>query len=102
MSDQEQQGYDNEGRISVFENNNPKHDKSPHLNGNMQIDGKVYNVSLWRSTSKGGLKYWSGRVSPKLGAGEIPDGGGGGQAQASNFNVGSDGKPVDDNDDLPF
>ena len=100
MSDQQQDGYDNEGRISVFENTKPKHDKSPHLNGNVQINGVIYNVSLWRNTSKSGLKYWAGSVSPKLKPGEVPDGSGGNQAQTTNPAVAAANSA--DDDDLPF
>ena len=63
----------NEGRIFLFPNKDPKHGKSPQITGNLQIDGKVKQISLWKE-DKGNGVFYSGVVSdpqPKKGGSAV-------------------------------
>ena len=65
-----------EGQVSVFVNDKGDNPKRPDLTGKGLFDGKEFQISLWKSTSKNGLEYWSGKISE-------PYNGGGGSAQSS-------------------
>tara|TARA_Y100000401_G_C8205349_1_gene165691 strand:- start:208 stop:528 length:321 start_codon:yes stop_codon:yes gene_type:complete len=59
-----------EGQVSVFANDKGDNPKRPDFTGKGLFDGKEFQISLWKSTSKNGLEYWSGRISePYNGAG---------------------------------
>lgn len=67
MKVMEKRVYDNEKTIVLFQNNQ-RTDlvKHPVLRGNLTLDGKIYNVSLWTKafTDKDGKEviYWKGEV----------------------------------------
>ncbi len=51
------------GQVKIFKNDFKEDGtKQPDYNGGLSIDGKEYNIALWVSTSKSGLKYFSGKV----------------------------------------
>lgn len=52
--------YDNEMRGVLFRVAEDKRtDRGPIMRGNCQIDGVLYNMSVWGNTSQKGVKYWS-------------------------------------------
>ena len=65
-----------EGNISVFVNDKGDNPKRPDYTGKCMVDGQELQISLWKSTSKNGLDYLSGKISP-------PYNGGGGSATSS-------------------
>ena len=51
------------GQVKIFKNDFKEDGtQQPDYNGGLSIDGKEYNIALWVSTSKSGLKYFSGKV----------------------------------------
>ena len=65
-----------EGQVSVFVNDKGDNPKRPDYTGKGLFGGKEFQISLWKSTSKNGLDYLSGKISE-------PYNGGGGSAQSS-------------------
>jgi len=65
-----------EGQVSVFVNDKGENPKRPDYTGKGLFAGKEFQISLWKSTSKNGLNYLSGKISE-------PYNGGGGSAQSS-------------------
>ena len=65
-----------EGNISVFVNDKGDNPKRPDYTGKCMVDGQELQISLWKSTSKNGLDYLSGKINP-------PYNGGGGSATSS-------------------
>jgi len=51
----EQKQYDNTNRGAVWDNaNNKRPDKQdPDLSGELNVDGKVYKISMWTNQRKG-------------------------------------------------
>ena len=66
-----------EGQVSVFVNDKGDNPKRPDYTGKGLFAGKEFQISLWKSTSKNGLDYLSGKIS------EPYNGGGGDYAQSS-------------------
>ena len=66
-----------EGQVSVFVNDKGDNPKRPDYSGKGVVFGKEFQISLWKSTSKNGLDYLSGKIS------EPYNGGGGGYAESS-------------------
>ena len=54
-----------EGNISVFVNDKGDNPKRPDYTGKCMVDGQELHISLWKSTSKNGLEYLSGRINPR-------------------------------------
>ena len=65
-----------EGNISVFVNDKGDNPKRPDYTGKCMVDGQELQISLWKSISKNGLDYLSGKINP-------PYNGGGGSATSS-------------------
>jgi len=65
-----------EGNISVFVNDKGDNPKRPDYTGKCMVDGQELQISLWKSTSKNGLDYLSGKINP-------PYNGGGSSATSS-------------------
>ena len=78
MKAMEKRVYDNEKTIVLFQNNQ-RTDlvKHPVLRGNLTLDGKIYNVSLWTKlfTDKDGKEviYWKGEVQLPEESNEAPE-----------------------------
>ena len=53
-----------EGKVSVFVNDKGDNPKRPDYTGKCMVDGQELQISLWKSTSKNGLEYLSGRINP--------------------------------------
>ena len=53
-----------EGNISVFVNDKGDNPKRPDYTGKCMVDGQELQISLWKSTSKSGLDYLSGKINP--------------------------------------
>ena len=52
-----------EGKVSLFKNDKGDNDKRPDYTGKCMVKGEILHLSMWESTSKGGLKYLSGRIN---------------------------------------
>ena len=53
-----------DGKMSLFKNDKGDNPKRPDYTGKGMYKGEEVHFSLWDSTSKGGLKYLSGRLAP--------------------------------------
>lgn len=53
-----------DGKMSLFKNDKGDNPKRPDYTGKGMYKGEEVHFSLWDSTSKGGLKYLSGRINP--------------------------------------
>lgn len=51
-----------EGRISIFKNDKKVEEKHPDYTGKTMVGGKLYKVSLWKTTAQSGLVYMSGQI----------------------------------------
>ena len=51
-----------EGQVSVFVNDKDGNDKRPDYTGKGLFNGQEFQISLWKTTSKNGLDYMSGKV----------------------------------------
>ena len=58
-----------EGNISVFVNDKGDNPKRPDYTGKCMVDGQELHISLWKSTSKNGLDYLSGKINPPYNGG---------------------------------
>lgn len=54
--------YDNTNRATVFRNDKKGNEKAPDFTGTVNVNGKDWAISLWKTTSKNGLEYLSGQV----------------------------------------
>ena len=51
-----------DGDITLFLNKTEGNDKRPAFKGSALIDGKEYDVALWKRTSVNGTNYMSGQI----------------------------------------
>ena len=51
-----------DGDITLFLNKTEGNDKRPAFKGSTLIDGKEYEVALWKRTSANGTNYLSGQI----------------------------------------
>ena len=57
--------YEHEdGKISLFVNDKGDNPKRPDYTGKGMFKGEEVHLSMWKSTSKNGLEYLSGRINP--------------------------------------
>ena len=57
--------YEHEdGKISLFVNDKGDNPKRPDYTGKGMFKGEEVHLSMWKSTSKNGLDYLSGRINP--------------------------------------
>lgn len=61
MSNQKFEHQENRG--SLFSNKDKKTDKHPDYKGSINVDGKVYWMTCWNSTSKAGMDYMTVSVT---------------------------------------
>ena len=62
--------YDDTNRFVLFKNNQKRGDKSPDYQGNLNVNGVKFDIAAWIQESgpnskSPGMKFMSGRVSPK-------------------------------------
>lgn len=57
--------YDNTNRGAIFKNKRKEKETHPDLGGELNVDGKVYYLNVWKQTSKNGEPYYSVSVKPK-------------------------------------
>ena len=92
----QENNYDNESRFVIFPNSRKEpNSKQPDYTGELQINGTKYRLSGWRSTSKGGTTYVSGRISDYDYQGNSGNSNSGGQVSVAPTQQPS-------NDDIPF
>lgn len=48
----------------AFKNENPQSPQSPDFKGQMMIEGKRYDVSVWKAIAKNKTEYLSFAISP--------------------------------------
>ena len=53
-----------DGKISLFANDKGDNPKRPDFTGKGMFKGEEVHLSMWKSTSKNGLEYLSGRINP--------------------------------------
>ena len=53
-----------DGKISLFANDKGDNPKRPDYTGKGMFKGEEVHLSMWKSTSKGGMEYLSGRINP--------------------------------------
>ena len=53
-----------DGKISLFVNDKGDNPKRPDYTGKGMFKGEEVHLSMWKSTSKNGLEYLSGRINP--------------------------------------
>lgn len=53
-----------DGDVSLFFADKQGNDKRPDLKGTALIDGKEYEVALWKRTSQKGTAFLSGSIKP--------------------------------------
>ena len=53
-----------DGKISLFANDKGDNPKRPDFTGKGMYKGEEVHLSMWKSTSKNGLEYLSGRINP--------------------------------------
>ena len=81
-----QMAYEMEdGQVSVFVNDKGDNPKRPDYTGKGLFNGQEFQISLWKSTSKNGVDYLSGKV-------QTPYNGDGGGTSRSSVSA----------DDIPF
>jgi len=57
--------YEHEdGKISLFVNDKGDNPKRPDYTGKGMYKGEEVHLSMWKSTSKNGMEYLSGRINP--------------------------------------
>ena len=61
-----------DGDITLFLNKTEGNDKRPAFKGSALIDGKEYEVALWKRTSANGTNYMSGQIKLAQAKGEQP------------------------------
>lgn len=55
--------YDNTNRITIFKNDRKQPgSKQPDYQGNLNVNGEEFKVSLWKRTSKKGVAFLSGQI----------------------------------------
>ena len=59
-----------EGQVSVFVNDKDGNEKRPDFTGKGLFEGKEFQISLWKTTSKNGLDYMSGKIQPPYNGGD--------------------------------
>jgi uncharacterized protein (DUF736 family) len=83
--------FDNTNRGALFKNEDKQEDRDPLYRGQINVGGKEFWLDAWLNISKGGKKYMSLRVKPKM---------------ASEHKGGAANPPARDaaefNDDIPF
>jgi len=79
-----------EGQVSVFVNDKGDNPKRPDYNGKGKFRGEMFEISLWKTTSKDGKDYLSGKLQEPYNGGE--------SSPRSKFDV----PEVKQDDDLPF
>ena len=57
--------YNNENRGVLFQNDKKGNDKSPDMQGNINVDSGEYQLSAWTKVSKAGKRYLSLSIQPK-------------------------------------
>ena len=98
-------GYDNTNRGALFVNDRKDKETSPDYKGSINIDGKEYWLSGWKSQikkgDKAGQNYLSLSISPKDGARGGYSGGGPSRSQQPSS---TNGNPslVNNEEDVPF
>lgn len=56
--------YDNKGRVVLFPKNK-KAENHPDFTGTLtDLDGKEWDIALWKKRSRNGLDYLNGKISP--------------------------------------
>ena len=75
-----------DGAISLFFNDKQGNEKRPDLKGTVLIEGKEYEVALWKKTSTKGTQFLSGNIKPAQEKKEV-----GREPETSQFN-----------DEIPF
>ena len=58
-----------DGKISLFANDKGDNPKRPDFTGKGMFKGEEVHLSMWKSTSKNGLEYLSGRINPPYNGG---------------------------------
>jgi len=53
-----------DGKMSLFKNDKGDNPKRPDYTGKGMYKGEEVHLSMWKSTSKNGLEYLSGRINP--------------------------------------
>ena len=49
---------------ALFPNENRTSDKAPHFKGDSNVEGTMWKVAAWKTTSKAGKKYLSLKYEP--------------------------------------
>ena len=49
----------------AFNNTDPMAASSPQLKGTLNVEGKVYKISIWKNISKAGNDYLKIKLSPQ-------------------------------------
>lgn len=62
-----------EKKGSLFPNDKKGNDKAPDLTGNFRLDGKMWNVAGWKTTSENGKPYMNLKVSEPQAKEEVKD-----------------------------
>ena len=50
----------------LFHNNNKQTEKHPDIRGELNIDGKIYNVAGWKKIAKSKSEFWSLSIKEKV------------------------------------
>ena len=51
--------------VNIFKNTNKREDKQPDFTGNLEIDGKPYQIAMWdKGKDKNGNTFYSLSFSP--------------------------------------
>ena len=53
--------YDNTNTCAIFKNDQ-KEGSQPDYRGNLNVEGKDYEIALWVKESKAGKKFFSGKI----------------------------------------
>ena len=78
--------YDNTNSGAIFRNEN-KEGKQPDYRGNINVEGKDFEIALWvKESQKTGKKFFSAKISEPYKKDGKP----------------SKAAPADDSDDVPF
>jgi len=55
----------NENTVMLFPVKNKKDAKSPSMSGKVNVDGKIFDITVWTKTSQKDVKFLSGVVKPE-------------------------------------